>query len=396
MGTEEYGKYALVLTIISLFGLIYFGPLTQGFIRFYHHYQRKNLINTYKVLMYRLIGYSIIIMFIISITMTALNSAFNFSESSLFILAAGIFIIFFKTDEFFSNSLNIVRKRKENSLLQGFEKLIIISTLLLLIYIKKLQLTAVLCNFALIALLFTIIKFYVFKKISSGNEILNVEYSRNTNKEIYSTIFQYASPFLIWGIAGWIQLNSEKWIINKFLSLSDVGIYAVMMSLVNALVILPNTIISDFSIPIIFQNFSDLNDTTKIKTSYKYIRIIIFIVTVLTLFSAVITFLFGKTLIILISNSSYAVYSYLLPVLCIGTGFFYIGQAMCNIGLVLNRPKQYILPKIVTGLITVTLNIILIINFGIKGIAITVLLAGIIYSVFINLVNKKMLPEAVN
>jgi O-antigen/teichoic acid export membrane protein len=101
----------------------------------------------------------------------------------------------------------------------------------------------------------------------------------------------------------------------------------------------------------------------------------------------------GKTLIILISSTSYSIYYHLLPILCVGTGFFYIGQALCNIGLALNQPKKYILPKIITGLITVILNIILIIYFGIKGIAFTVLLVGIIYSIFIYLVNKKILSE---
>ena len=65
---------------------------------------------------------------------------------------------------------------------------------------------------------------------------------------------------------------------------------------------------------------------------------------------------------------------------------------MCNIGLVMNQPRKYIFPKIITGLITVILNIILIINFGITGIALTVLIAGILYTFYINTVNKKILP----
>lgn len=391
MGVSEYGKYALVLTIISLLGLIFFGPFTQGFIRFYYHYKRINLINTYNSVMNRFVGYSLITLFIIVLSATLLNQVFNISDATTFLIAAGLYIIFFKTDEFYSNSLNIVRRRKENSLLQGLEKLIIILVLVYFLHYKELWLNVVLTTMALIAVLFSLIKFYLYRKISTDKEVSDASNEHFIRKEIIHTLFKYASPFLIWGIAGWIQLNSEKWIINKFLSISDVGIYAIMMSLVNAMVIIPNTIISDFSMPIIFDNFSNPDDKAKTTSGYQYIKIIIFVVVIVTIFSSIITLFFGKTLIILISSSSYAIYSDLLPILCIGTGFFYIGQALCNIGLALNQPQRYIMPKIVTGLITVTLNIIFIINFGIKGIAFTVLTVGIIYSIFIYFINKKIL-----
>lgn len=71
----------------------------------------------------------------------------------------------------------------------------------------------------------------------------------NGKNEMRRTTAAYIIPFLIWGISGWLQSNGERWIISGLLSVSDVGIYAIMMSLVNALVAIPNNMIAEFATP---------------------------------------------------------------------------------------------------------------------------------------------------
>jgi O-antigen/teichoic acid export membrane protein len=391
LGAQEYGKYALVLTIVSLVSLIYYGPITQGFIRFFYHYQYKNLLSEFVNLMYKFIIYSSIVLSLFTFIAAVLSKTLTLYNSFFFILASGIFVVTFKSDEFFSSSLNVVRKRRENSLLQGGEKIVIVLLLLFLIKKNYLQLNFVFVSLAIIALLITFTKYYFFNKVITNNMGEKITNLNLHQKEMRDIILKYSSPFLIWGIAGWIQLNSEKWIIAKFLTTADVGIYAIMMALVNALIILPNTIVSEFSTPIIFQNFSDFNDKSKLETGYKYIHLIIIVILIMTILAVILTFFFGYSLIKIISSSEYAVYWYLLPVLCIGTGMFYIGQAMCNVGMALNQPQKYIVPKVVTGIIAVFLNIILITVMGLKGIAFSVLLVGIIYFIYIRLINRELL-----
>ncbi len=210
-----------------------------------------------------------------------------------------------------------------------------------------------------------------------------------------SRLFQYVYPFLIWGFSGWLQLNGEKWIINGVLSTADVGIYAVMMALVNGLVIVPNNIISDFATPIIFQQYADLNNKDNLKTGLHYIRLNILIIFVLTLFSTLITYIWGRELINLISSKGYTVYWYLLPMLCLGTGLFLTGQAQTVLGMSLNVPKKYLAPKVSIGILSIILNFINIKYFGINGVAYTVLMIGLIYVFFISFVNRKINPSAV-
>ena len=187
-----------------------------------------------------------------------------------------------------------------------------IGVLLLFIWQDDLILLYILFAFSLVAFLLALTKIYVFrKKIPSTGK---TKILRENQKEIIHTVMVYISPFLIWGAAGWFQTNGEKWIINGVLSVTDVGIYAIMMAVVNALVIIPNNIINEFATPIIFKQFADMSNRKNIITGYMYIKINMVIILLITVASTVLTFLWGKELIILISSTDYSVYWYILPV----------------------------------------------------------------------------------
>ncbi len=166
-----------------------------------------------------------------------------------------------------------------------------------------------------------------------------------------------------------------------------------MIAIVNALVVVPNNIINEFAIPIIYQQFSDLNNKEKVLTGKLYIRINMLLVFLISMTSTLITYLWGKQIIILISNDSYTLYWSLLPLICLGSGLFLTGQAQTVLGLALNKPDKYILPKISIGIFSVVLNIILINQFGLSGIAYTIIIIGFIYVLYIALVNKIILSS---
>ncbi len=390
MGPREYGIYALVISIAVFVGMSFYGPVAQGFLRYYYHYAEKSLSNIFTGLIYRILVVLSLVL-ILSVVIFFIVSLFvNFSQSALFFLFAGLYIVAAKLTEFFNSVLNLIRKRKENSLLQGAEKIFMIFFLFMLLYSKRLFLTDVFAALTFAALSFSIIKFFVFQKFIPAGNKYESGFVKSSRVEMRTRLFQYIFPFLIWGFSGWLQLNGEKWIINGLLTTADVGIYAVMMALVNAIVIIPNNIISDFATPIIFQQYSNMNSRQNIVAGFHYIRLNMLIIFLLTLFSTAVTYFWGKEIIFLISNKSYTVYWYLLPLLCLGTGMFLTGQAQTILGMALNLPKKYLIPKIFIGILSVLLNFTFIKYFGINGVAYTVLLIGIFYVIYISLVNRKI------
>lgn len=388
LGKAEYGKYALIITIAALLGLFY-GPLQQGFIRFYYHYQLKKLTHAFTKYTYKILFTLSLTLLIITLLCTAVLPQFELSITSKFILTAGIFLVVFKVNEFFNSVLNLIRKRKENSLLQAAEKTLVIISFILVSYFGSLKLLYALIILGTFAFVFASTKIILFQKLNS-NDKDEIKSTNSYSREIRSQLFTYALPFLTWGIFGWLQLNSEKWIINGVLSTAEVGVYAIMIALVNALVLIPNNIIAEFATPIIFKQFSDLKNEKEISTGYSYIKLNVIFVLSVTLFSTLLTFFFGKQLIVIISNESYTNYWFILPLLCLGTGMFLIGQALTYLGMSLNLPQKYLPPKISVGCISVLLNLFFINKFGIVGVSYSVLLVGLIYVVYILIVNKKI------
>ncbi|MGE5806136.1 MAG: lipopolysaccharide biosynthesis protein [Ignavibacteria bacterium] len=386
IGTGEYGIYSLIITLSFLLSAVYYGPIQQGFTRFFYIYAEKNQTPLFTKMMIRFIFFSTIGLLAVVLPLAlGIQSFFNKNYLPL-ILFTGTFISFSKSSEFFNASFNILRKRKENSVLQSLEKLAIIIVLLSLLFYKSLALLNILIGLSFVALIFSMLKYFFFKKSMHDTAAS----SKSVKKEIFTALITYSTPFLVWGLSGWLQLNSEKWIIAKMLSTSDVGIYSVMISLVAILIGIPNTLLNEFSLPIIFQQFTNLNEHEKTENGLNYIFILSWLVAALTVVSTIVTFFFGKYLILLISYKEYLIYYQLLPLLTFGTGLFLTAQTMINLGLALNSPKVYLIPKVSIGIISVVLSLILINYFGVKGAAYAVLTVGIIFFISISLINKKL------
>lgn len=392
LGPEDYGIYALILTIAAFLGLFY-GAFLQGFLRYYYHYEDKKLGNVFANLMYRFIKISVIVFLFLTIVISIILPSLTTSYSVIFLLIVGLFVISLKVSDFFNSILNLIRRRKENSLLQATEKSLMIFALLIFLFTDSLQLKYILLTFGIIAILLALSKIFTLRKHLSKNENVEICSEKNHQKEMSKTVWIYVTPFLIWAGAGWLQLNGEKWILNGILSVSDVGIYAIMMSLVNALVVIPNNIVIEFATPIIFKQFANMKNTENMKAGYIYIKINMLIIILITSLATILTFFLGKELIDLISSEQYSIYWYLLPILVLGTGLFYTGQAQTLLGMALSLPKKYLSPKIIIGLGSVALNFFFVSHFGINGIAYSVLLIGFIYVVYITIVNKKILAD---
>lgn len=388
MGPEQYGVYALILTIAAVIGL-FFSSFLQGFLRYYYHYEELNRRDDIVGLMFRFIKISLAVFIVLTVVFSLAFPLFTTQYSAIFFLGAGLFIVASKLSEFFNSILNLIRKRKENALLQALERALMIAALLIFFWQRNLILIYILFAFSCISFILAFTKVLVFRKFVPSERQKRI--LPEQQKDIIKTVMIYISPFLIWGIAGWFQMNGEKWIINGILSVTDVGIYAIMMAIVNALVVIPNNIITEFVTPIIFKQFADLGNKENINTGYTYIKINMLIILLITVIATLLTFIWGKELINLISSANYTVYWNILPLLVLGTGLFYTGQAQTLLGLGLGKPQKYIAPKVIIGIGSLGVNFLFVSAYGLPGISYSILLLGLLYAGYITLVNRRIL-----
>lgn len=392
IGTEGYGIYALIVSAMQLSGHLLYGPGVQSFLRFYYHFYDKGSSRSLVSVIYKFILYSGGAILLVGLIAAGANEIIDLSLTWLIITLWAVYTISYKTNEFFSMSLNMLRRRKRNTIFLISEKLVNILLLWTAHKYFTFDVTTVVIILIFTSLTFSVMKYLIFTRLAI-NKIESPFPNKHTRDEVKRTLIKYAVPFVLWGLAGWIQLHSEKWILANFLTTSDVGIYALMMSLVSGLIIIPGTIINDFSTPIIYQCFSDLNDKEKLKRGHFYINLMIYVVVALSIFASIITALFGKEMLYLISSESFTAFWYLLPLLCLGKGLFQITLAMSNIALAMNLPQRYVVPKILTGIIAIALNTIFVIYYGIAGIAYSSIAINVFGILYIWIINKKIMTE---
>ncbi len=390
MGPAEYGKYSLILTLSALLSIVLYGPAQQGFVRHYFNYLNNGIPKTYIKLYYTfLCSSSMYLLFLVLITIPFLKIIGKTYEPN-FIIIASFFVVLLAAYSTLSPMINLLRKRKSNAIMQVVEKSLFVIFLFIINSLWKLTALGVCIAFIFTLVIVLVAKIIILNSIIPVDSIHDSDTINRNKINIISNVKKFSIPFGVWGIAGWLQLNSEKWVIAKYLSASDVGVYALMLSIVNYLVVIPIGIISQFITPIIYNKYMFTNHQINQIGWYDVFVYFIFAVIGLVVIGLIITIIFGNQMIMLLSNNKFIEYWYILPILCFGTGLFYIGESLTILGMVLNTPDKYMYTKIISGFLALFANIIFIIYFGVIGVAISICFMGVIYITFILYVNNKM------
>lgn len=380
MGTSDFGVYSLILTISALVSAIFVGPSEQGFVRYFFNFNgvvsRKKFLNV--IYLFFILTFGIIIF------ISVLFYLFKTMEEPNFLLT-GIFIVFFSFSSFFASLFNLIRKRKFNTILILIEK--IISTALL--YSLKVYDTLNITN-VLIVLTFSILISLVIR-ISYFNSVLDYKIFRDLKllnwREyvMYKKVFIFSIPLIIWGLSGWLQSSSDRWVIAHFSNLNTVGIYSLMMTLSSYLIATPIGVVGQYFQPIIFEQINSVNFYKNSKTA---INNFIYSCVFLVIFGVVFSLLFGKIILAFIAVD-FTVFWYFLPLFSLSIGLFQIAQSYTIFGMIHEMPKIYLIPKISIGIISLLLNIIGVYYLQIIGLTISMILTSCIYLLMVVMTNRK-------
>ena len=387
MGPSHFGLYALVLTLATLAVSLLYGPLEQGFVRFYFDYADQGKARPFIGLFCRCLLWCAAACAVAALIVA--TACWNMSNrvSLMFVLAATLFVILSSTSNVFNPLLNLLRRRRENAYLQILERLLVVLFLL-----ASFRLTAKTVTTALVALctataFVAALKIFLFYRFLPKQDRSDIADQGRGDRDMFRVVRAFGAPFVIWGSAGWLQSNSERWLILTYLSAADLGVYAVMATIANFAITVPQGILTQFATPFIYERVSQAKGSSGLHEGRLYLRYVVFASAVLAGLVTLGAFLLGKEAILFLSNEQYTNFWYLLPALCLGTGLYHIGQALCLTGLSLNLPRRYMAPKIISGILAVILNVALVSLFGMVGIAIAIGLAGLAYLLFMVVAN---------
>ena len=391
MGPSEYGKYVLVGTLMAFLSALLYGPAEQGFIRFYFYYANKGFARTYINYIYKFLTIAAFFFLFLCCIAISVNYMLGTPEKHLFIFFAAIFMIVSASTTPFSAMLNLLRKRKVNALIKVIERALSVALLFLLFKYSNLSLLSALFVLSITIIIFIVIKIYILNRfIPDDNRIWQEDTASSIRLKLIADVKKFSLPFCIWGGFGWLQSNSEGWVIVSFLSAGDVGRFGLMIAVANYLIAIPSGIIAQFAIPIIYKRFSVLSDQIQVNKGQLSIRYLVVSTIILVILSTSMTACLGKEVIFLLSSDKFLNYYYLLPFVCFAVGLFHIGQSLTTIGMSLNMPEEYVTPKVITGVLAVLMNIVFIKLLGIDGIVFSLCTIGMVYLILICRSNSKI------
>ena len=101
-------------------------------------------------------------------------------------------------------------------------------------------------------------------------------------------------------------------------------------------------------------------------------------------------YVFHYPLVLLISNKQFAELSFLLPWLTMAWSLFYLGQMLSVFGMLANRPKSYIAPKIVSALVAGISTFYLSEKVGPVGVVWGLAIAGLVYALWCAIIARNV------
>lgn len=394
VGPQEYGVFTLAASIGSILSLSLFGPLEQGYVRFYFDYagtgwmRRLFADSLLSILARSIVG------LVLPVAVVAWSLERMFGLSPVLIIAAAVMIMVGVINGPVSGLLNAMRQRRQVAIIQVIERILIIGVLFWLLSSGPSSAVTLMVAIAISTGAAVIVRIGLVRSVSrrpaDSGEISDPESVGRIRKEIHGKVLGYALPFVIWGVLAWLQTNGERWIISAVLSTEDVGRYGLAFALIANSAVVLYSVLSQYLTPVIYASFSTGKPSDHERGMY-LIRLngalsgLIFLcVGVLLLFA-------GHMIIPLLSSASFLVDNTLLFILAIGMGVFHVGQTFTAVGLGLKQPAIYMRVKIVIALLSIGLYTVLCSAYGVPGIAWAIVLASTLYLILVLRVNRGLL-----
>lgn len=390
IGPEGYGSFVLATSIGGFLTLSFFGPLEQGFIRYYFEFTKSDgQKSAYLLSILKMVKQSFFILVVIASIIIAI-AVLYYDQPLFFWGSAAILIMISSLAGPFNGILNAMKLRKEISIIQTLEKLFIVIFLMIATSFFVMNASIVMTCIVCATGIFFLIRIILYKKqivILPDRELVKL-----VQLESFKKIFLYSAPFVLWGWLSWFQFNGERWVVKTIVSLSEAGKYGLAASLVNNSIVMVYGVFIQFILPTIYTKFSSETISERMK-GYFFIKVASVFTLALFILFGIFLFAAGDSVIHIISAKEFIIESSFFLFLTFGVGLFYVGQTMAIVGLALQKPEAYLFPKIGSAIVSMAGYISGCYYFGIYGIAYAVCIANAFYLISVYFVNIRLLKN---
>lgn len=375
LSKEQYGFYALILSVYGLISILPFLSLHSAIERYLIEYKEEGKLksNYIYILSIHLLFFLIYLLLLPFVNLILPN---NWKNISLLLL---LFILTKVYRTLFIVTLNSQKKRLALLLIRTIDFITQLIIILYFVYYGSFDVILFICS-SIISSLLTILLSIFYERENIRIKYFNV----NKFKEILSIVVNFSLPFLFWGVFIWLQNMICRWYLDVLLTKVDVANYSLMV----ALALTPSSafiaVVSNMYVPIAYANEKSnpgyISDTNKALKKYS----ILFWIIVILFF-----ILFNDFIVRILLDEKYIDVSWSLPYLVVGAAIYAIGQVSIYEVYYYKKAKMLVLSNILPGLFTVIFGFVFIKYFQFEGAVICTMISYVISGVITLSVSNK-------
>jgi O-antigen/teichoic acid export membrane protein len=260
----EFGRLAIANTVVLLVGSNLFGPIGQGFMRFWSISQDRGQNNDFLFITDRFAGR--LLLFTVGLSLILFFIAATTGWSRWLVLMT-LSLITGGVTGYFGLRLSVflaARNRKIVALVNtGNAVLKPVVALFFVIALFK-NADCVILGYVITAFLAALMVEHLYKKTFrplsfSPKAGPQKETATNTVAGLGREILAFSWPFCIWGMVGWIHQSCDRWSLQAFHGTDVVGAFSVISVLAAYPLIFGANLLSNLFVPIAYQRAGNLD-----------------------------------------------------------------------------------------------------------------------------------------
>jgi O-antigen/teichoic acid export membrane protein len=378
----EFGRFALASTVILLIGTNVFGPIGQGFMRFWSITGERGERAGFGQLSGKLILK--LSFWILMAGAGVAGSLFLFKDWRWGLLiflsiAAGILSGWAGVR---LSILMAARERKYVALINTGAAFAKPLTGVLLVYLFVADAVLILLGYIISLCAAVMVCENHFNRLLKKDAAVCPAVETTDHSRLKKEMFAFTWPFYVWGIFGWMHQSCDRWAIQSFHGTEVVGSFFVISQLAVYPLVAGSSFLSTFFIPIAYQKAGGLTSGPDFRSASKMISMMTGFYLAGAVSLIVIYWFSHEWVVMLISNEQFTVYSKYLPGLTGAWALYYLGQMFAGFGLLANRPDIYMIPIIASGLLVTMLSFVLSSRYGVPGVVWAIAAAGLVYALW--------------
>ncbi|MFA7268807.1 MAG: oligosaccharide flippase family protein [Sterolibacterium sp.] len=379
LGPQEYGRFALGLTVAGTLNLFVYGPIAHAVARYFHLCANRDaLVELHRLVRFLLRAIALGVLFGgVAVAFWASASA-EFGWGLLIIAALG-YGASSGTLSVWLADINTRRERRSYALLQSADALLRLAGAMVLVVLAGLTGGAAMAGFLLGAAASLWLARFAKGEVPPAPHAPSGCRGLFGKNRLGREFGGYASSISLFAIPAIFASYGDRWIIQQMLNDAHVGIYVALAQIANAPANLILAVFSQTINPILFQRAGESRSGESLRASRQLLYRALLVLAAMLAFMTVVSFVFGEWIVMALTSAEFAPHAGLLWILVLAAAVFQVAQALASEAFLYNRPLSLLLPKIVHAIVFLGLALWLVGSRQLEGMAVAAVVAATVY-----------------